>query len=482
VASSWTQTAEGQYLEKRDTRLQTGNTGNEFYIGFMDNYIKPLFNLDFLIVNRTRVFITTTDPSGAVVIIESEQGTSMHNLSPGVTLAKTLMGFKVKSGSDRNMGVKIKAEESKQISVFALNEELHSVDGFTALPCSRLPSVSLYEYYAVSVPPSTTSQNSVDSAFLIVACSDNTTLTITPTQDVDHPYISNIRVRSGATITITLQERETLYIQSPNDLTGSKVVSTTPISFFTGHECGNVPANVNECDHLVEQIPPTVTWGTQFILAPTATRTANDIIKVVSSEDNTTGTISCTNTESDAHVDIFNVTQAGNFIAYNLSYDTYCFVESDKPVLLVQFTPGKGADGGENADPFMVIVPAINQYLENITFSTVNGLGLYFSNYINIFIPSGPLNFNPSKILLDGTPVATENWVTIPCSDNHICGHAVTTNISEGTHSIWYSDYETPIGLTIYGLSLLETYAYVGGLKLSLPGIYIHNIITHTVW
>ena len=442
----------------------------------MDNYIKPLFRVDFLIVNRSRVFITTTDPSGAIVIIEREQGISMYSLSPGITLIETIHGFKVNSGSDRNKGLKIKAEESKQISVFALNEELHSVDGFTALPCSRLPSVSSYEYFAVSVPPSTTSQNNTDSAFLIVACSDNTTLTITPTQDVNHPYISNFIVRTGATITVTLQERETLYIQSPNDLTGSKVVSTAPISFFTGHECGNVPANIGECDHLVEQIPPTVTWGTQFILAPTATRTVNDIIKIVASEDNTTGTVSCINTESAEHVDTFNIALAGNSMVYNLSNDTHCFVESDKPLLLVQFTPGSGADGGENADPFMVIVPAVSQYLENTTFSTVNGLGLYFSNYINIFIPSGSHNFNPSNILLDGTPLSTESWVAIPCSDNRTCGYAVTTNITEGTHSVWYTNFETPIGLTVYGLLFLETYAYVGGLKLSLPGLYVCTV------
>ena len=437
----------------------------------MDNYVKPAFqNIESLIINRSTIFITTTDPSGAVVMIESEQGTSTHNVSPNETLAKSIEQYKAQSTSDRNKGLKIKAEQSKQISLFALNEELHSVDGFTALPCSHLPSITTYEYYAVSVPPSTISQSSADSAFLIVACSDNTTLSVTPSQSVDHPSILNSRVRAGETFTITLQERETLYVQSRQDLTGSKVESTAPISLFTGHECGNVPADTAECDHLVEQVPPTVTWGKQFILVPTATRTADDIIKVVASEENTYSHLSCVN--RDGEEERLNLTVSNSFTEFRLSSGTYCFAETNKPVLMVQFTPGGSADGVNNGDPFMVIVPAVKQYLKSIRFSTVNGLGLFFNNYINVFVPAGPNEFNPSNILVDGTPITSNNWIAIPCFDNHTCGHATNVAISEGIHSIMNVD-EAPIGLTVYGLSYRETYAYVGGLKLSLPGNFI---------
>ena len=412
--------------------------------------------------------MTTADPSGAVTSIESEQGTSMSNLSFGITVAKTIAQFKVQFGSDRNKGIKIKAEQSKQISLFALNEELHSVDGFTALPCSHFASVNSYEYYAVSVPPSTIVENTADSAFLIVACSDDTTVTITPSQTIPHPYIPDVTVRAGTGFSTTLQERETLYVQSREDLTGSKVVSTAPISFFTGHECGNVPADVAECDHLVEQIPPTVTWGNQFLLAPTATRRANDIIKIIASQDATQGKVSCTDLDGGV---TFTLSQAGAFRDIDLPANTYCFIETDKPTMTIQFTTGGGADGIDSGDPFMVIVPAVSQYLMNTTFSTVNGLGLFFTNYINIFVPAGSNIFNPSNILVDGTPIIADNWVSIPCfAENLTCGHATIANISDGAHSIWNADNDTPIGLIVYGLSYLETYAYVGGLKLSLPG------------
>ena len=187
-------------------------------------------------------------------MLQSEQGTTMVSVRPGEAVNRRLEQMKVMSGRDRSKGLKIKAEQRKQIAVFGLNEELHSTDAFTALPCPHLPSVTSYEYYAVSVPPTPVVATTADSAFLIVACSDNTTVTITPTQTITHPYIPVLTIRAGTSFSVLLQERQTLYVQNREDLTGSKVVSSAPISFFTGHECGNVPAGTPECDHLVEQL------------------------------------------------------------------------------------------------------------------------------------------------------------------------------------------------------------------------------------
>ena len=440
----------------------------------MSNYVREQFRrFPQLILNKSAITIMTTEPTGAIVMIESEQGVTTKTVTHEQPLTMTLEDFKVVSGADRNRGVKIKAEEMKMISVYILNEEVYSADAATVLPCSRLPSVSSYEYYAVSVPPSSYSHSTADSAFLIVACSDNTTVTITPTQTISHPYIPILTIRAGTSFSVLLQERQTLYVQDREDLTGSRVVSSSPISFFTGHECGNVTADVPQCDHLVEQIPPTITWGNQFLIAPTATRSANDVIKIVSSEGSTQVKISCTNSSSSIERSTTTIANAGLFHELNLSFDTHCFVETDKPVMVVQFTPGGSADNA-NADPFMVIVPALNQYLLNSTFVVLEGLSLSFQLYANIFVPSGTNTFAPSDILLDGDPMTSASWVSIPCFESGLtCGHATTTNVTSGIHSLWSAaDNETHIGVTIYGLGDRETYAYVGGLKLSLPGKY----------
>ena len=437
----------------------------------MSNYVREQFrNIPSLILNKSYITIMTTEPSGAVVMIESEQRTSTMRAAPGQPVTVTMSGFKVLSGTDINKGVKIKAEEMKKISVFALNEELYSADAAAVLPCTHFPSVSSYEYYAVSVPRSSYSHSTADSAFLIVACSDNTRVSITPTQTISHPYTQQHTVRAGTTFSVQLRERQTLYIQNREDLTGSRIVSNVPISFFTGHECGNVTADVSECDHLVEQIPPTITWGNQFVVAPTATRTASDIIKIVSSEETTLVKMSCVDSNSRVEKSTITITTAGSFHEMSLASGTHCFIETNKSVLVVQLTPGRSADD-RRGDPFMVIVPAMNQYQLNATFVTVRRLSLSFQLYANVFVPSGTNTFTSANILMDGQPMTGTNWVSVPCYDSdQMCGHATTTNITEGEHAIWSSDNETPIGVTVYGLGNRETYAYVGGLKLSLPG------------
>ena len=433
----------------------------------MDNYIKPAFSSnERLILNRSEIFITTAESSEVVTMIESEEGTTMVSVRPGEVVTRRLQQLKVQSGRDRSKGLKIKAEQLKQITVFALNEELHSTDAFTALPCSHLASVTSYEYYAVSVPPTPVVDTAADSAFLIVACSDNTTVTITPTQTISHPYIPILTIRAGTSFSVLLQERQTLYVQDRQDLTGSRVVSSSPISFFTGHECGNVPAGTPECDHLVEQIPPTVTWGNQFIVAPTATRRSPDLVRVIAAQDGTSGNATCIYQESGGDTEIFTLSlaRASNFMEFNLSANKYCFIQADKPVLVVQFTAGGGADGASNADPFMVIVPAVKQYLDITTFSTISGHD--YQNYANLYVPAG---FDPSGVMIDSLPRDRDSqpWVDIPCPTTpETCGHTTKVSISDGVHSVWNGN-GGPVGVTVYGFSYLESYAYVGGLKLT---------------
>ena len=447
----------------------------------MDNYIKPAFLPDQFILNHSQIFITTDESSGVVTMMESDQGTTMVNVRPGETVTRTLVEFKVQSGRDRSKGLKIKAEQLKQIAVFGLNDELHSTDAFTALPCSHLPSISSYEYYAVSVPLTPVIDNTAQSAFLIVACSDSTTVSITPSQTISHPYIPNLTIRAGTTFSVQLQERQTLYVQDREDLTGSKVVSSAPISFFTGHECGNVPAGTPECDHLVEQIPPTATWGNRFLVAPTATRRSQDLIRVIAAEDNTSGNAACVCTEPEGNNESFTLSlaQAGNFMEFNLSSNSYCSLETDKPVLMVQFTAGGSADGVSNGDPFMVIVPAVKQYLDIITFTTITGHA--YTHYANLFVPAG---FDPSGVIINSSHrerTTTGEWVGIKCPYSpHVCGYAKQISISHGINSIWNSK-GGPVGVTVYGFSYLQSYAYVGGLKLTVRGnFHITRLFTLT--
>ena len=382
------------------------------------------------------------------------------------------VGVRVQGSWDRYKGVKVKADRDKKISIYTLNEEIHSVEGYTALPCVSYPAVYQYVYFAVSVPRSTAeSASQAESVFLIVACRNNTSLEITTTQDVSDPRDANRMISAGRTFSFQLDELETLYIHSPFDLTGSKVTSNNPVTFISGHECGNVPYNVLECDHLVEQIPPTTTWGRQFLTVPTAGQTVGDFFKIVAAEDDTDIQITCQTSDSlfDRSFSL-EITTAGESKNFSAEFFEYCSVMSEKRMLLVKFIPGFHFSNGYDGDPFMVQIPAVSQYINHVTVALANGFGLYFENYLSLMVPEE--HFDENLIKLDGVVLQTD-WVAIPCSQNTscVCGYGTQYSSERSkTHHIVNEKPGGTVGVTVYGTSYLETYAFTGGLSLTPDG------------
>ena len=208
----------------------------------------------------------------------------------------------------RDSAVLVTSETNDPLSVILYDEEFTSGDGYKVLACVHLPVKSHYEYYAVSTRAAEIpveiedyengdsdylfEPNQGDSVLLIITCEKNTEQNITLTQSVDITASDLLlQVPSGVflrnvPVTIRLSKAgETLSISSASDLTGSRVTSDKHLTLISGHECGSVPYNINNCDKLVEQVPPTVTWGNTFITAPIAGRNAHDIFKQGAAQD-----------------------------------------------------------------------------------------------------------------------------------------------------------------------------------------------------
>ena len=58
------------------------------------------------------------------------------------------------------------------------------------------------------------------------------------------------------------------------------MVSSAPLAVFAGATWSSVMVEVMG-DHLVEQMPPTNTWGVEFIAVTLANRTSGDIFRVM---------------------------------------------------------------------------------------------------------------------------------------------------------------------------------------------------------
>ena len=274
------------------------------------------------------------------------------------------------------------------------------MDGYTALPYHTVPGVIEYHYYAVSVPRSIqdTSSPFVNSAFLIIASASHTTVTITPTQAVMDPLDPNRIVLAGQSRSIILNELETLYITSPDDLTGSHVVTDKPISFISGHECGRVPHDRVDCNHLVEQIPPTAVWGKQFFISSISSHSAGDLYKIVAASNDTTVNVLCTNSKREPTKNIsVMIPYAGFSKIVSIHESESCIATSKNPIRLVQFAPLDSAT-------IMVMVPATHQYLNTHWFTNVYAGDIKYKHYMKIFVCHK--DFSPSRLRLDGETIS----------------------------------------------------------------------------
>ena len=198
-------------------------------------------------------------------------------------------------------------------------------------------------------------------------------------------------------------------------MTGTKVVSDKPLTVISGHECGNVPKIISRCDHISVQIPPTVTWGEQFLLAPFGNRTANTYYKMVAGHRNVKVQQTCT-TDIGKN---FVLEKAGDSVTFSTPFTTYCYVESNKPVLLAQLAPGGTIDG--IGDPTIAIVPPLEQYSTEVLFEVFNRYAIIIpvsNSYINIVTVTVP-----EVIHLDNSSLIVPEWNPIRGINGSIVGY-----------------------------------------------------------
>ena len=358
--------------------------GNEFYIGFIGNI--KIVN----VLPTVALFVTTAEEDPVNVTIEYNSGGSRRVESQltrrgAVTLfvlpANGDDNIQVDRNEQRNKGIYLKAEGSKQVTVYGINNVAFSADGFLALPYQTY-DVQEYRYFIFSADIDQT-MFEFESRFLLVGNEDNTEVTIIPTSNLDVPRdvtendfdftIDWDGLRN--TGTLPLDRLQTVLFSSPDDLTGTIIISNKPLSVFVGHECAFIPTTSTACDHLVEQIPPDTTWGTQFFTTPLGLRESGERYRVGTVTDDNRVVVTCT-TEGQAPRMLKNetiITARGINLRQWVEFDTvgddvdgttesyrrdFCCIETSKPAVVMMYGKGHSVDEVEAmGDPFMSLVP-----------------------------------------------------------------------------------------------------------------------------
>ena len=357
----------------------------------------------------------------------------------------------VKSHHDQDKGLYLETSGNK-IAVFGQNQLSATSDTFLISPVTS-HCITEYTYYALSVVRSSSSYRNYYSSVLIVGTHNNTVMNLTVTQPVT-VAVGDVTtsLTAGKQYSFVINRLQTVYVRSHEDLSGTKVVTDKAVSVFSGHECGRVPWSTGDCDHLIEQIPPTALWGKVYYIAPFATRTSYTIT-ILAGQNLTVISISCSDSGKSA------IVNEREFVT--LTLEEHCAVHSNKEVLVGQFSHAGGI-----GDPMMIILPATIHYADNFDVSTIRNPRSGYIHYVNVIVMSQ--YYQPEMIYMIENGInkslSVEKW--IPIKVNNITeAYAVQVKVQEGTIKIIHNNSEALMTMTVYGFASIEGYGHSGSLS-----------------
>lgn len=239
------------------------------------------------------------------------------------------------------------------------------------------------------------------------------------------------------------------------DLTGTVIESTAPVAVFAGHVCSFVPYNNWACDHLEEQMVPSETWGTDYIVARTEPQSPDaaepNVVRIVSREHDNTIDFDPPSVHDSVNL------YANEYIEFTTSENFR--VTAAKPIMVAQFIVGQNyytSQRDYHGDPAFSLVVPFEQYRTEYTFLVPETITY---NYVNVIAPVGEAGANIHNITLDGTP--------LEFSDGIIGTYGIArVDISNEVNSYHSITGDQPFGIMVYGFARFTSYFYPGGLNL----------------
>ena len=399
---------------------QRDSQGREFWLGFSENESSSELSL----------FISGNSATIGTVEIPGLSFATSYSVVPGVVTTVLLPANAVAVGSGvvQNIGIHVTASE--EVSVYGLNRQQFTTDAYLGLPVDVVGSDTVVLGYR-DLP-----NFNLLSQYLVVATRNGTQVT------------SNA-VANCPAVNVTLDAGQ-VYPVACSDVTGTRITSSAPVSVFGGARCTNIPAGFGFCDHVVEQMPPASALGERFLTVPLATRTAGDTFRILASEDGT---------EVRINDSLVATLSDGQFHEQVISGASR--IDASAPVLVAQYSNGSTFDG-VTSDPFEMLVPPFEQYLNSYTVTTpASG---FAQNFINVVVPTAEL----ATFRLDGSPVAASQFS--PIAGSSFSGAQLAVGL--GSHTL---AARLPFGSFVYGFDSFDSYGYPGGLSLS-PIAVVSNL------
>jgi IgGFc binding protein/Bacterial Ig-like domain (group 1) len=410
----------------------TTTVGTDFWVTFPPNYASSGITYD-LDISGSQATTGSVTPQGASSIPFSV------TVGQVTTVAVTDVVPQADDDDTVDEGVHITA--AAPVTVYGLNIANGTSDAYTALPTPALGT----RYRVASYGPTI---SGYPSRLTVVAASDGTTVTVTPSVTVGSHT-------AGAPFTEDLSQGE-VYTLADNagDLTGTLITSNNPVAVYGSVDCVDISSGAGgACDVIMQQMPPATEWGTDFVAVRFAKQQNGDPFRVVADTDGTVVSV------NGAQVATLN---AGQYYQTTLAppsgsdLNVGVHITTSQPALVVQYqTAGTYTEGATSTtgDPSMMVVPPDQQFLSSYT---VGVPSQFVVNDANIVIPTSAT----SSLLLDGSQVSASAFGPIAGTSFS----SAQLPLQPGSHTLSAS---LPFGVWVYGENSANSYAYPGGYSAS---------------
>ncbi|XP_013380721.1 IgGFc-binding protein-like [Lingula anatina] len=351
---------------------ETSSRGTHFIVGFLEAHASC--SLELWITPQVNTTLTVNVSSKTAVIHEGV-GTGGSLIRVPVPIS-----FHMTGSSRERKAISVQSSEVIVLHVRSICSS--SGTSYFALPTDAINS----NYCVVSYLYSLNGMAIIG----VVAISDKTDIKFElPTNRNISIVYKNEIYKEGDCISETLNSYETLQIRSSDDLTGTFIKASKPITVLAGFGEFIPDRGVYTMNSvMVDQLLPSCSWGTEFMTIPVANTSV--IIRVVAIEDNADIYIRTTEGKLEAFA-----LEKSDFRDTHLQQGKSIWIESVSPIASVQIT----MQHMPTERPLSNILMPINLYSNSYVYATPSSSPNNYSLYIavpeelkgNLFVDTLPL-------------------------------------------------------------------------------------------
>ena len=444
------------------------NRGKEFWLAYGFDY--SFFHESPVNFQELALYISTEQAATVTVTITGTSYTQTLNI-PANTVDATILIPKTGPNDARTLTDGLQPRNIHIVSNVPVAVYAHVYSTMVSGATMLMPVETYgYSYRSINYYQTTSQSSPADwySWFYVIASEDNTRIEITPSDTTKSGWLPT------QTYTVNLNKGESYHVFgkaifngnpafASKDMTGSKIISVPgadgnchPVAVFSGS--GGIRLCRGDGGEFVhQQVFPSQAWGTRYLTYHTINNTNTDIL-----ETNRNYYRVCVQ-DPTAVVRRNGVVLTGlinNFFYEFMDSTGGDYIESDKPILVSQYTPNKNQCWNfptttpappSYGDPEMFYLSPIEQGQKSVLFYTSRKSSIDYV-YVNIHFPT----VAAASLRVDGTPVPATQIIPHP----NYPSYSVAVRRFVGPAAQHTITCDSAFTATVYGLGNYESYGY----------------------